>query len=302
MNDNAQCGAETTVTSCDGHTFVMRRTGKDAPILMLHDMAATQCAWDPIRHLLSWPNAVCTWDARGHGMSRGTPESAVPTMGLLAADLDAAIRSCGPERPMLVGHGLGALTILEYLRDYDPGRVSRVVLVDQTPRMLAAPDWEHGLFGRFDDSDAREFEAHIRVNFADAWISLLARGQVTGVQGGSDLHGCREEPLRRKLSQLSGGSMLALWRSMIGRDYCADLTTLPVPLLAVLGGDSNLYDSAGLGRWFQESVPRAHVIRYPNADHAPHIAAPARFARDVADFAARGSQVKPHPMVDQVAA
>jgi hypothetical protein len=70
-----------------------------------------------------------------------------------------------------------------------------------------------------------------------------------------------------------------------------------VPLLAVLGGGSNLYDAALLGRWFEASVPNAEVVRYPKADHAPHAAAPARFARDVAAFAARRATVARHPAV-----
>jgi pimeloyl-ACP methyl ester carboxylesterase len=102
------------------------------------------------------------------------------------------------------------------------------------------------------------------------------------------------------LRDLATGSMLALWRSMIGRDYRVDLATLRVPLLAVLGGGSNLYDAALLGRWFETTVPHAEVVRYPKADHAPHAASPARFARDVAAFAARGWKAAPHPAAHAV--
>jgi pimeloyl-ACP methyl ester carboxylesterase len=66
-------GAKTTVTSGDGHAFVVHRTGTGAPILLLHDMAATQRAWDPVREALSWSNTIWTWDARGQVAARGTP-------------------------------------------------------------------------------------------------------------------------------------------------------------------------------------------------------------------------------------
>ena len=292
---------ETIVRSFDGHAFALRRSGRGSPILLLHDMAATQRAWDPIRAALSWSNTVGTWDARGHGASRATPEVAVPTMGLLAADLDAAITACAPELPVLVGHGLGALTILEHLRNYDPGRVSRVVLVDQSPMMLTAPDWPLGLFGKFDASDAREFEARIRVDFADAWMRLQARG-FDGTSGaGNDAH-CRHlETIRRNLHRLANGSMQALWHSMIRRDYRSDLRSVQLPVLAMLGGSSNMYDAPRLGHWFLDCVPGAQVIRYPRADHALHAAAPARFARDVAAFAARRAPVARHPLVEVVA-
>jgi len=282
-------GATLRVTSGDGHAFEVHRTGSGTPVLLLHDMAATQRAWDPVREALSWSNSVCTWDARGHGAARGTPESAVPTMGLMAADLDAALDACAPEAAVLVGHGMGALTILEYLRNYDSARISGVVLVDQSPRMLTVPDWRLGLFGGFREGDALEFETRIRTDFPDAWLSLQTHGADAGP------HARHGELPRRPLRDLATGSMLALWRSMIGRDYRVDLATLQVPLLAVLGGGSSLYDAALLGRWFEASVPHAEVVRYPKADHAPHAAAPARFARDVAAFAARRATVARHP-------
>jgi pimeloyl-ACP methyl ester carboxylesterase len=142
------------------------------------------------------------------------------------------------------------------------------------------PDWRLGLFGGFREGDALEFEARIRTDFANAWSSLLA-----GAGSDARLGPC----------ELATGSMLALWRSMTGRDYRLDLATLRVPLLAVLGGDSNLYDAAGLGCWFAASVPHAEVIRYAMTGHSPHIAAPDRFARDVAAFAARREAVAQHP-------
>ena len=174
-------GAEVTVTSCDGHAFVVRRSGHGAPVFLLHDMAETQGAWDAVRGTLSWSNTVCTWDARGHGTSRGTPESAVPTLDLLAADLDAAVTACAPEGAVLVGHGLGALTVLEYLRNYGDERVSGAVLVDQSPRMLTMPDWSLGLFGGFPAGDEMGFESRIRADFAGAWSALQARAAAAAV-------------------------------------------------------------------------------------------------------------------------
>ena len=277
---------ECTLTSFDGHTFVLNLAGSGPPILLLHDMGASARQWDPVRPLLVRSHRVGTWDARGHGSARGTPESAVPTLGLLAADLHAAILACAPERPVLVGHALGALTILEYLRAYDAGLVSRVVLVDQTPRMMSAPDWALGLFNDFWAGDAFDFEARIRNDFAEAWLMLHARGFNARAGAEYESGSAHVEALRRDLATLSHGSMLSLWRSAASRDYRVDLAQLPVPLLAVLGGSSNLYDTAQLGRWIAQSVPGATVVRYDSADHAPHLCAPARFARDVVAFAA----------------
>ena len=289
-------GTEIAITSCDGHAFAMRRTGTGAPILLLHDMAATQRAWDPIRDALSWSNAVCTWDARGHGASRGTPECAVPTLDLLAADLDAAITACAPEPVVLVGHGLGALTILEYLRNYDAGHVSRVVLVDQSPCMLAGPGMASSVCSAGSAPSMRWSSRDISAATSPL-PGCRCRREVIDAGSVADeaAHRGQLESRCFDLRALAPGSMLALWRSMVMRDYRVELATLQVPLLAVLGGDSNFYDAARLGEWFQSSVPDAQVIRYAMVDHAPHTSVPARFARDVAAFAARSKPVPRHP-------
>ena len=241
----------------------------------------------------TWSNTVCTWDARGHGASRGTPESGVPTLDLLAADLDAAVTACAPDDAVLVGHGLGALTVLEYLRNYGDERVSGAVLVDQSPRMLTMPDWSLGLFGGFPAGDEMGFESRIRADFAGAWSALQARAAAAVVHGDAGAHS-RHGESHPDWGGLAAGSMLALWRSMTCRDYRADLAALRLPLLVVLGGGS-LYDTEQLGRWFHAAVPFAKVVRYLKADHAPHVAAPARFARDVAAFAVPREAVMPTP-------
>jgi non-heme chloroperoxidase len=290
----AQWVAETTVKSCDGHAFVMRRTGRGSPVMLLHDMGATQRDWDAVAQVLSATHSVCTWDARGHGISRGTPEAAVPTLGLLAADLAAAVAACSPAAPVLVGHALGALTILEYLRNHGAGDVARVVLVDQSPRMLGAPDWTLGLFGGFGAADAWDFEARLRNDFAEAWLRLHGCGFNARARAEYEGNSRRVDAQRSDLRLLANGSMLTLWRSQLSRDFRTDFATFPLPLLTVLGGESNLYDTAQLARWIAATVPETQVVRYEAADHAPHVAAPARFARDVAAFAARRAPVARH--------
>ena len=218
-------------------------------------MAETQGAWDAVRGTLSWSNTVCTWDARGHGASRGTPESAVPTLDLLAADLDAAVTACAPEGAVLVGHGLGALTVLEYLRNYGDERVSGAVLVDQSPRMLTMPDWSLGLFGGFPAGDEMGFESRIRADFAGAWSALQARAAAAAVHADAGTHS-RHGESHPDLGGLAAGSMLALWRSMTGRDYRADLAALRLPLLVVLGRRQSLrYRAVGT------LVPRSRAFR-----------------------------------------
>ena len=75
------------------------------------------------------------------------------------------------------GTAWAPLTILEYLRNYGAGRVSRVVLVDQSPRMLTAPDWPRGALRRIPrDRLAANSNRRSGADFAAAWLALQARG------------------------------------------------------------------------------------------------------------------------------
>ena len=59
------------------------------------------------------------------------------------------------------------------------------MLVDQSPRMLTAPDWPLGLFGEFRATDSLEFESQIRADFAGAWLALQARERGVAVARGA---------------------------------------------------------------------------------------------------------------------
>jgi pimeloyl-ACP methyl ester carboxylesterase len=84
------------------------------PFFLLHGLAATARSWDGVAgRLVLAGHEVYALDFRGHGQS-DRPESGYD-LATFAADAAAVVAGLGLERPILVGHSLGANVILEIL-------------------------------------------------------------------------------------------------------------------------------------------------------------------------------------------
>jgi pimeloyl-ACP methyl ester carboxylesterase len=84
------------------------------PIVLLHGVASTAVAWDGVaRRLAAAGRAAYAIDFRGHGLS-DRPDGGYD-LATLGSDLAAAVAGLALERPILVGHSLGAWVILEAL-------------------------------------------------------------------------------------------------------------------------------------------------------------------------------------------
>lgn len=97
------------------------------PVVLLHGIGSRAESWLPVADALGQCFRVIALDLRGHG------HSAKPEVGYLlpnyAADLDAALDVLGLERPLVMGHSLGALVALTWAAS-TPDRARRVVAED----------------------------------------------------------------------------------------------------------------------------------------------------------------------------
>jgi pimeloyl-ACP methyl ester carboxylesterase len=116
-----------TVHSADGTPITLRVTGPaDAPTVVLaHGWTCTQEFWRLQVWALRDKLRVVTYDQRGHGAS-GTPEAEGFSADALADDLEAVLAETVPdgERAVLVGHSMGAMSIVAWAGRY-PDRVRR---------------------------------------------------------------------------------------------------------------------------------------------------------------------------------
>jgi pimeloyl-ACP methyl ester carboxylesterase len=110
-----------------GGRLAYHRTGGDGPPLVLsHGLTDNGLCWSRLASALEAEFDVIMLDARGHGDStRISPAEPCDP----ARDIAEAIEALGLERPVVMGHSVGARATAAYANAH-PGRVSRVILED----------------------------------------------------------------------------------------------------------------------------------------------------------------------------
>src|SRR5436309_7248213 len=103
------------------------------PVLCIHGITANAFCFQAIADELASDFRVFAYDLRGRGDSDKPKEGySVP---IHVADLAALIDELGLERPVLIGHSLGALIALYFAAHY-PNKLSKLMLVDAGAPLL----------------------------------------------------------------------------------------------------------------------------------------------------------------------
>jgi pimeloyl-ACP methyl ester carboxylesterase len=157
------------VTTADGLALETRQNGPevaDTTVILVHGLLGDRNSWRcQTSHLaLRHPDIrVITYDQRGHGRS-GRGCALRNSLEQLARDLDAVIdTTTTSEHIVLVGHSMGAMTILQYLQHCQSRNTDRVAGVGLIAP-AAADITRHGLGRLLATSlagNARALAAHI---------------------------------------------------------------------------------------------------------------------------------------------
>lgn len=267
----------------DGEAIHVHVSGSGPPIVLMHEWASAHGVWSPVAERLVDRFTVYRWDARGHG--KHPPRvAAPPTVGRMAADLGQLIDHFGLERPVVVGHSMGALTLWDYIGREGCGRLGRIVVVDQSPKLCTGGGWDLGIYGDWPAERDRAFIASMRREFVETVMRLVAYGKNARARDRYEAGSKGMQRLRAYLQTLDPAPLIAIWESLADADYRPVLGTISVPTLLVYGADSNYY-GVETGLFVRRSTPGSRLIVYEGADHSPHLAHPARFAAEVTEFA-----------------
>jgi non-heme chloroperoxidase len=268
----------------DGQTIPVRVLGDGPPVVLVHGLGCSHRHWMPVARRLARRHCVLAWDARGHGLCR--PVHGTITLTRLACDLAEMLDHFGLGRSVLVGHSMGALAVMQYLRDHGTDRVAAVALVDQSPRIVTDGEWRLGLFG---GCSRQMLDALIDGARQDLAGTVLHELQVVaGERWGRHLgpQAALGRLLRRWLERVDAVPLLELSQSLAEADFRASLRRLDAPLMVVLGQQSPHYRDVPLDDWYREAVPHASVTVYARAGHSPHFTEPDRFAHQLLQFIA----------------
>lgn len=97
-----------------------------------------------IPSLIQSGHRVIAVDLPGHGTA---PAMLPGTTMQTRAVVHAFIEQLDLQGAAMIGGSMGGSTIWSYVDTYGTGRLRAAVVVDQTPRMLNAPEWAYGFYG-----------------------------------------------------------------------------------------------------------------------------------------------------------
>jgi len=267
----------------DGEIIHVAHSGDGPPLVMLHGWTASHAEWAPLMHGLSPDFSIHRWDARAHG-GHVLQASTAPTVQRMARDLRNLLDTFGLHGATVVGHSMGVLTLWEYIRQFGTDGLGRLVLVDQSPRLVTDANWPHGIYGEFDAARAAAFLEALEADYAEAVLRLAALGLNERARQKYEENSAGWHFMRMSLAKQLPPPLIAVWRSLVTGDWREVLPTIDVPTLLVYGEESNFYTAAAR-EWVHAHTPGSRLLVYEGADHSPHQAAPKRFVRDLLDFA-----------------
>jgi non-heme chloroperoxidase len=275
---------ESQFVASDGEPIYVAVEGEGSPLVFLHGWTSSHVDWFSYADSLAESHRCYCWDARGHGGHKLQTETPV-TVERMALDLRELIAHYELDKPVLLGHSMGALTIWEYIREFGCDGISRLVLVDQSPRLLTDEEWEHGIYSDFPNAVNEDFMRRLEDDFAEAVVRLVAEGNNPRAQqrytSGAD--GFRKA--REYLQSLSPGPLIEVWKSLTLADYREVLPLITVPTMLVHGDESHFY-SLELAEYVRDRIPDALLHVYEGADHSPHLWQRERFVEDLKRFTA----------------
>jgi non-heme chloroperoxidase len=269
-------------TASDGQVVPVCVLGDGPPLVLVHGVGCSHRDWLPVARRLARRHCVLAWDARGHGSCR--PVLGSITLPRLACDLAEMLDHFGLERSVLVGHSMGALTLMQYLHSYGTQRVAAVALVDQSPRIVTDENWRLGLFGGCSAAMLSGLIAGARRDLAETLLNELGASGGSWLRRQLDVEAPLGRMLRNRLKGIDVRPLLDLAESMAQADFRASLSRLDAPLLVVLGARSPHYAGVPLDAWYRDTVKHAQISIYPHAGHSPHVSEPLRFVRELERF------------------
>jgi non-heme chloroperoxidase len=271
-----------------GETIAVQAAGLGRPVLMIHGLGGSHHDWDDAVESLAHRHTVHRFDLLGHGARASTERN--PSLQEMAHDVAQVIDGLALERPLLVGHSMGALVVMRYLQDHGEDRIAGVCLIDQSPRITTDEHWQLGLFGSLTRTQLQQTLGRLRGNFAET-VATEFLAKIAPLKQAGAPNALAGRLARWAVARLARGCgaerLLSMLESLAEADFRDVIAKLTVPTMVVLGGASNHYGGLPLGQYYRDTLPDGTVRMYKEASHSPHRQEPGRFAADLASFAAK---------------
>jgi pimeloyl-ACP methyl ester carboxylesterase len=276
------------LTLASGEAIAVQVAGSGRAVLMVHGLGGSHHDWDGAIESLARQHTIHRFDLLGHGERASSKR--LPTLQQMAHDVAEVIAGLKLQRPLLVGHSMGALVVMKYLQDHGAAQIAGVCLIDQSPRITNNDQWQLGLFGSLTHNQLKDTLGRLRGDFVETVASeFIARlAPLKQARSREALAGRLARWAVAKLARSCGVEhVLSMLESLLDADFRDVIAKVKVPTMVVLGGASHHYGGLPLERYYRDTLPDGTVRMYTKASHSPHRCEPGRFAADLASFAAK---------------
>jgi pimeloyl-ACP methyl ester carboxylesterase len=251
----------------------------DAPrtIVLLHGNSANAWWWDPVAQVTSPDYRLLALDQRGHGDSEWARPAAYSPLDY-ARDLERFVAhvSANREKPVVVGHSMGGLSVLAYAQR-SPGSARGVMAIDSAVTS-----------SRGRDRYLSRLKALPLVTYPDL-DTAKARFRLMPDEGGIAIE-ILHEIAEKSLARTDEGRWTLKFdrESFLGGDGLAVLDTIKeirIPMMLVRAERSRIMTAEGVES-ARVANPEVRVVTIPDAHHHVLLEKPDAVARVIEDFAA----------------
>ena len=259
----------------DGIRLYYEEKGEGKPIVFIHGWTADHTVFNPQVEALSSEFKVVTYDLRGHGES-DRPDKGL-TLKRFATDLRELIEHLNLNDVIVVGWSMGSSIIFEYVRNFGVEYLSKVCILDMTPKLINDDEWKlglnHGTFTTKDTFDALTVMCNNWMDFAKEFaadaLPYLNEEQLI--------------PIFEGLEKNSPHVMYSMWIAMSANDYRDVLENITVPTYIVYGEKSTLY-SKETAEYINSKIPNSKVVPFENCTHFLVIENPEKLSKVVKEL------------------
>jgi len=255
----------------NGSRISYELTGSGPPLVLIHGLGGSKRIWSRLREDLTAAFMVVTYDLRGAGDTVEIGTAKELSLAVWADDLRGLLERLGIDRPVLVGHSLGASIALKYALAR-PEEVSALVLMGADPELSRLAPRMEKVVELIDRVGMEEWVAeHWSKNTPFSPASLARspeildeyRAMVLANDPGDYVRTCRA---------------IARMESLGG-----ELTGVSQPSLVIVGSDDDRTVPES-GRELAEALANASFVELAGVGHTMPLEAPAQVCAAIRDF------------------
>lgn len=232
--------------------------GKGIPLMLIHGFPLDRRVWAEQIQPLSKVERVIVPDLRGFGGSRS---DASFTLRTLAEDICGLAQHLGLDRFVLAGISMGGYVALEFAKKY-PAMLKGLIFIDTK----AEADTSEGKAGR-DKMIALVREKGSTAVAEQMMPKMLAPARIQR----DDAVAQRLRSIIHECPPTTIATALAAMRDR--PDHTADLPSIPVPTLIIVG-DQDAIIPVSTAEAMNRAIPRSQLVVIKDAGHMPQMEQP----------------------------